>query len=498
MVGSHKRLRFVKRWWPILGVMVILVLLSVLDRTLKYGPHFGYCPADSSWTLRSPHVVRWWRSFEETDAGVVLHEDLPDYFSAIALSFRHATGIRPTPIRVEAWLGHQVLLGGQGGRWGVCVRPGILLHAGLWFHRSLLGGVEDAGIAKFYLGETASGAPTSFYYGWRDGFLVVSPWREYVRGSLDAPAPMDDDLRTVDDGLTLAWLGPPSGTVSVRPEDGLPCRGRLGMAFATENSIRTIPEGLADSSLVFFAGVDGDVLKSLWKQFLPWFVSRDIEERAVAMREFIFERWGGGGSADEWVALCKDAMVALVDVEVSERLPVPEIAVVLPGGTNVSSADGRVSVEGSGFDVREHPLQALLVDGGTIPYAWNTTEGAMMPLLGDKVSLSFAREGGYWLAASQERVMSTVLYHLDSTVRVRWGTSVGVNWEKVASLAVGLRRGGAGPVWRDDAWTRGRGYSWEALARTVQRLGVLRLSGHLEEGDTVFQGFVTRGAGESF
>ena len=492
MRASDKRLRFVKRWGPIFGVVVLLGLLLMLDGRLKYSPHFGYCPTESSWTVRSPHLVQWWRSFEGTDVAGVVHKDLSEYVPARALSFRQATGIRPTSVRVKAWLGHQILLGGQAGRWGVCVRPGVLLHAGLWLHRSFSGGVAEGGIPEFYLGETGSGGPTSIYYGWRDGFLIMSPWRSYVRGALDTDEGIAESGSMLDSELTLSWLGPPSGTVSLRAEDGLPCRGRVAMALATENSIATIPVGLADASLLFFAGIDGEVLKGLWERYLPRVVGSEVEERAAAMLDFALARWGVGGSTEEWAALFKEGMFALVDVEVSERLPVPEVAFLLPAVKSDSS------VEVSVFDVLEHPLWVFLFDGATIPYAWNNTEGAIMPLLGEKLSVCLAREGGYWLAASQEPVMSMVLYHLDSGVAVRGGSSVGVNWAKVATLGDGIGRRWDWSAWGDNEGGGVDGYSWRAFVRTVERLGTLRLRAHVDQGDTLLEGFVARGAGDLF
>lgn len=478
---GDKRLRLFKRWGPLFGVLLVLGLLSVLDGRLKNSPAFGYCPADSVWTVRAPHLVQWWRSFEKTDAGGVLGEELREYLPALALSFRQATGIRPTSVRLKAWLGHQVLLGGGEDRWGMCVRPGILVHTGLWLHGIFSGGVAEGGIAEFHLGENVGGAPSTFYYGWRDGFLIVSPWREYVRASLDAPLRIEIGGRTLNDELTLTWSGAPSGMVSFRAEEGLPCRGRVAMALAAENNIRAIPEGLADGSLLFFSGVDGDALKGLWARFLPWFVAPDLEERAAVMCNFLLERWGGDGAMDGEMPLLEDVMVALVDVDVSGHFPVPAIAVLLPAGRGASGVRAEESVLGMRFDVGEHPLRGLLVAGDTIPYAWNSTEGAIMPLLGEELSPCFARAGGFWLATSQEPVMSSVLQELDSTVPVRWGTSVRMDWEKVATFVDAM--GGGGGV-----------MSWVTKGR---RLGALRLSAHLEDGATFFQGYAARGAGAS-
>ena len=170
----------------------------------------------------SPDFPSFCAKVADTDAAALPHRD-PRPFEAFELAVRKATGVRPTPLRWDVWMGPRFVWSRWNGTQGMCAHPGLLLRA-VHAWRSLWGARPDAEGVYACAGQ---------YYAWRDGFLLVSPSPEYVKAALDSP--LVDQLHEGNDtSLLVQWN---DGDLRVH-RTGLPVEGTLNQALQSRANPR--------------------------------------------------------------------------------------------------------------------------------------------------------------------------------------------------------------------------------------------------------------------
>jgi len=457
-------------WGALLAAVVAYVLLAIVDRDLKAAPHAGFCPDEAAWVLAAPDWPLFWQRFRHTDLAAVAGEELPQWLHQTELLVRKATGIRPTPSRWQTWLGSQLLLSGTEGRWGLCVRPGLLLNASHCVNRLLPRGTADGTILRY----------GGLHYAWRDGFLLVSNDPDYVRRLIDAPiyGPLPrQDL----EGATLAWRHPLAGELHLRASDGAPVSGYFTAAVAAEVGPLHLPDAWQDRPLLVLAGHRWQDLGALVRVAKSLFRFLPEEEAASRLLTSIAAPWLSRGIPQPSGAEISEYAVAVLGVDVSETLPVPELVAVLR--TN-GPAEG------------PHPLSGLLPEDTRQPYAWSHGEGWLAPVWGEKGTLCLAAQGDCWLAATQEPVMERVLGRLKAEDAVDADLSLRLDWEEAGRTAALVLQEAARRELLPRADSRDTERDWAPWARAMSRMGVLEIDARAGDGVLEFEGFLARhGAG---
>jgi hypothetical protein len=153
-------------------------------------------------------------------------------------------------------------------------------------------------------------------------------------------------------------------------------------------------------------------------------VSLPVEQIEDSLRA----AWKLDALDNEWDASVDETAFVLLDVDTSETTPVPEASLVLRARNPV---------------VAPHPLKPLIPKGHAIPYEWEGRAGLIAPWLGEKWSLCIAADGRDWIAATQERIMPTIMaaqrngsaHHADLVVEVDWPRLAEVSENLVRTMA---------------------------------------------------------------
>jgi len=455
---------FLFGWFALVVVLAGYWGLAALDRGLKIPRHPGFSPANAAWVCTAPDLPQFWRRLGQAEPAAGVAEELPQWVHKCDLAVRQATGIRPTPSRWQIWMGSQVLASGGQGRWGLCVRPGVLLRLAHTANRLVPWTHGPAGLSRY--GE--------FYYGWRDGYLLASKWPQYVQDALGAPAyaPPPQDAA---DALTLAWSGPRAGHLRVHAADGLPLTGSIAAGIAAREHPLHLPEAWPEPPLAVAAVNRWQDLAEILGALGALLPSLPAVAPLQDVAQSLCTTWGFAALPPDWDASLEECAVALLAIDTTETTPVPEMAVVWRGGP-----------------VSTHPWQTLVDHTHALPYVWNTWAGHVLPVLGEKATLCLARDDRYWVAASQEPVMDRLLGRWTEARAVQADLSVRVNWEQAGQAAGALLRRAAQLELVPRMNAREAEGALAPVAHAISTLGRLEIDGHAERGALVFDGFLAR------
>ena len=456
-----------RRWGVPLGAAAALVLLVWIDAQVKRAPIPGYCPENTAWVAAAEDFGRFYEGLQHCDAASALSDHAPHGLFDYELAVGEATGIRPTPLRWRVWMGNAFLAGASPEGVGFCTRPGVLLRAADALRRRLVRPVYGGSV--FTLGR--------LFYGWRNGFLIVSQSHRYVTASLDADAPEVAGSRGRDE-LRVHAMHDRRAVVRIRAADGLPISGWVTGTVSKCKAPLSLPDAWPEAPLM-------SVSASRWADLarLPQLIHSAAAPGHVWPRwlervvETASEQWGVDRLPEDWDALVRECSLAVMDVDTEEVTPVPEVGVVMRG-------------EGSARG--PHPLEALGPEGQTIPYEWNGQPGLLAPWLGEKLTVCLGSYDRDWLVTSQEPVMNDLIGSLRPAHPVEADVVVRVNWQKLAATAGVLVRKAA------DFELIPRMNAQDAQERLIpfveaaSELGSARLEGHCRGDRIAFRGFLAR------
>ena len=458
-------------WFAFVAAFVVCVALGAVDRQWKAAPHPGYCPEDATWVVQARDFPLFWDALKRLDVARTVGERLPREVHAVELAVRQAAGVRPTPARWRVWFGARFLCAGKRGQWGFCVRPGLLARAADYANR-IAGASHPEGDVRRY---------GRFHYAWREGYLIVSPSRDYVFGALAAPVSSGGGAVS-SDSLRVQWRAPCAGEILVHASEGLPVSGRLSVAVSGSGEDLLSARIWPDRPMLVVAGRAWEDWVKLLSGVAPVFAET---QGFRALRHFGTPLWQAwrlpppqtGGDAD-----VREFSLALAGVDVSETLPIPEFALAL-------RAEGPISA------LESHPLYPLAEAAEPLPYAWREQPGVIAPLLGEKLSLCLAADGAYWLATTQEPLMQKIVGRLEEGPGTRADLVLHVDWEKTAEAGAALLRRAAQLELFPRMDARKAEQKLIPFTQALASMGTLDLQGRGHGDHLRFSGFLAR-AGE--
>lgn len=451
-----------------------IVLFVRVDAALKAGGVPRLAPPDAAWVLSSPDLPGFWVDFQYETPGEAFQEHYPQGKATLALRARLLTGIRPTAGRWDFWLGSPAVLSGGIGHWCLVTRPGVAARVAI-----LAGGMmEDAGRFR------------DMHYQWRDGLLVLSNTPEWATELRETPAPPPDietKLRTSSVFLTF-----PKGWARVTVEKGdsgsiLSLDGAMSRSDMSDRSDPSDkPETSATVPLLEFPGrpaltfcaSDAESFRetAALLQRASEVLLDDSPLRGVLAA--VGARWGASlpGLAAETPpeeAGVPFAAMALYGLHWDGAAPLPEAAAVWRG--LFPSYDS---------------LQRSLVDPARRIMEWEGTEGLLLPLLGEALSLCLMpADGGATLAAGNGGLMA----RLAASPPAWRGAAPGECWLRVEgpALAALLRETCAHAAeegWLPDTTPRELERTVLPLLRVLEDTGRLELTANRTADGLSWQG----------
>lgn len=440
-------------WLMLLVIIVAAISVWYVDTRMKQG------------VFRVPQIPRLtaiievadapgaWRLMLETMPAETARAYLARPLHEAALGIREATGIRPTPLRLSAWLGHRLHLMLHEEGWILIARPGLLMRVFGPFVTPK--GVElswrdgqavfasSATVAKLHAEATWSAAV--------DG--VESP--QHVR-AMWRPAPEAGwtffALNPQDWHLRVAWAGMDAQIVALNEGNA------EDMAIAISASSSTVIKEISDRLLrtrpanlvhAWFPGLPQ--IAKVWELHL-WPVWEVIESRGGELNLYRIN-WEG-------------------------QVPSPEVSLSVPRRD----------------DEQVNPLLPLPETFETLPYVWNAQEGLLVPLAGPWFTVGTARHGESWMAAMPESRMYGLMHDEPPTRDEEGVLRVRVNWRRLGELGqTALREGTeAGWFWTDDAReVEGACGGWFAAMRELGRADIFF---HMKDGVLFGEGPLFAGA----
>ncbi len=465
MSGTTKGRGILYGWRALLATLVLLGCCAWLDTRIKaQAVTGGYCPDNASWVVVTQDFGTLWRRASQTTAVERLCEEWPRPLSSVELAIRKATGIRPTPARWRLWMGDRLLVAGSDHGSGLCVYPGILIRMGHWAHRATLRADGRDGIFAF----------GDLHYAWRSGFLIASRSRDYVAACLDAQPPQ---LPATDsrDEIRLLWRGEQEGEFCVRPEDGFPIEGRMRTSITDRTTPLSLTDAWPEPPLFAVAATSTGDLGNLFAFLEQPFSDTAAWQEILRIAPVIRRQWGLEPLPEAWdEGMIGQCGFALLDVDASQWLPAPELALVLRGTQPAAGP---------------HPLQPMFSRFHGVSYEWQGQPGRFEAVLGGGFSACLGHSGRDWIVTNNEPAMDALVGRLASGPATQADLTVRVRWEAVGAAAESL----AGQMAALELLGRQNSRDvWLPMARGTSRIGVLELDGYAEEGWVRFHGFLAR------
>jgi len=465
-------LRALRPWRALLGVLVVVVVLGSIDARMKRPPsgpgREGYCPSSARWTAAAADFGWTCGALQQSDAGARVADELSEQVAACRLAVRKMTGIRPTALRWRVWMGHRLLAAVSDEGVGVCVRHGLLMRAASAVHR-LVG--ERGGSAGIRVHAGMS-------YAWREGF-------EYVAASLSSD-PIK--LAGAGDGLRVQWHGERPWLLRLLPRDGWPVSGWISGTIARRDTPLSLPEAWPDAPIVsvtashctglaYVLSSTGAALSNILADAVREGRRFNDLSSAVRLLEEKALRWPLAPLADGWDTPVDECSLALLDLDTSETLPVPELALVMRCAEPVTG---------------DHPLMPWAFGDTAIDYEWDARPGVLAPWVGEKLTLCLGRSGNDWLTASQEPVMAALNGRLKEAPSVDADAAARVDWASLTECAEDLLRTGVALELVPRMDVAGLEERVLPFVRAMGALGRLEIEVRDEGGRLAFEGFLAR------
>lgn len=400
--GTSRRPARARYLWVLFAAaLAVIPAFLIVDSNAKAADIAGYCPEDCAWTLFLPTAGRFWERLVQTHAFAKLRDQGVDPFEAWSVDVRKSVGIRPTPDRWPLWLGDQLLMARSAQGIGYCTHPGLLLRALSAIHQRF---AEPESEDMYRYGV--------YVYGWREGYLVYSKSAEYVRAALGAQ-PFQMEEGRPSDGARIAWNTHPRGRVTVHSAKGFPVEGWVRMDVTPRVRGLELASSWPEKPTAYISGARPEELAGFVEELL----------KAVPHGENLQPVWdlAYGSLPENWSDGIDEYTVAILDTDVSQTVPVPEIAMLLRG-----------------------PRIGLDAPDGVIPYEWGGRPGWLRPWLGEKLALCSSATEDFGVLASQESLMWGLMDGVELGTPLAADLMVHVDWKRAGRLCLKLLRALAG------------------------------------------------------
>lgn len=435
-----------RRWAPLIAVLCGLYLLYLLDGALKDSDIAGFAPADATLVVASDDLGRAWHALESTAAHQRMMDEAPQFLLNAIMEGRKASGIRWTPGRWGRWFGKRFVFGKFEGRPGLCVRPGILAQAATSFARLAATRAPQEGVYQI----------AGLAYGWRDGFLIASPSPDYVGAALDDDAEIIE-LSGQSDSVFIDRREEPAWRLTLRSTPDLSLDGWVNFDLPERDAPLTLAGIWPEEPLLEVTGSSAEELIGLVAELLPEYPGMELVHRAF--QELEAELPGN------WAAGTNEFSLAVMSVDTSEFLAVPEIAMALRG---------------------ESDLLRLRPPRDAIRHEWAGRSGWFRPWLGEKMSVCVAADEDLRLFTSRERTMARHAGRLGQGRVTESDLFVSFDLAHFASTAKELvRRAADHELLPRLSLEDAESYIMPAL-EAMEHLGTLRLEAEASDGGMVF------------
>ena len=450
-----------RRWGALCAVCALIALFAVADHRVKRaGDGLGFHPSGAGCVVVSQNFPSFCARVAATDAAARFTEETPRPFDAFELAVRKATGIRPTPLRWRVWLGPRFVWAHWEDTHGLCAHPGLLLR-GVHALRTVFGARADANGLYTFAG---------YYYAWRDGFLIVSPDSEYVKQSLDAVlVKMPPEAGSRD--LHVQWA---DGTFWISPEEDLPIAGRLDVILESSTTMLNITEAWPNTALASITTHTHEDALALWKTVANVLETSHLYSEAASVASALWQHWALDPLEPDWDQDVAEFSAALLDVDVSGTLPIPDWGVMFAATAENASST--------------HPWAPAIAPLSPIEYAWDNRPGLVATLLGERFAVCLARDNDRWLATSREPLMSNLLGAGHAADAVAADAVLEVNWQTVGERAERMLRRLGELELIPEMSAREVDVYLGKYARSFARMGRLRLEARAQETGLAFAG----------
>lgn len=439
------------------------------DRVARSAPLQPPHPKNAAWTFSTSDFPGFWNRLETGDVAQRMASDWPRPQSAMELAGRKSTGIRPTPSRWRLWLGYRLAVSRTADGIGISAHPGWLLRAADIALRLATSNRDPDGVSRY----------GDWHYGWRDGFLVASKSRAYVAECLAHPDP--SPLRCRDDGVPVVeWGGPSEGYVRLLPGDGIPVEGSITVALSDGTTPLTLSRAWPETPLASITARDWESLRAVGMLLSHSVEQTTYLETAAPVATVFADTWSLVAQALQMPSGANQISLALCDVDTSHVLPVPSVAIAMRGA-------------GLGADAIEDALPLRQ----TIPYEWNGLQGSMTPLLGQNLSLYVCSSDTDRLVSNSEVTMAGLAGRLalgpaengdiDLAIAVDW-KKLSASLDEMAAIAGELQLLPRMNI--DDVR-----HTIQPKLKGLSELGMMSLTGRVEQGQLVFSGHVFKSDG---
>ncbi len=267
-VASRRR-RLLLHWGPLLLLAIVLLILVGIDRQLKHTALRGYALEAAEWKLESDDFPQRWTQWEGSSEYALLQESAPPFMSEAAVAVRKMTGVRPTPGRLEFWLGPSGVVSGKGEDWVFSCRPGVAMHLVTFFHQWV---AESPAAGTYRWGDVV--------YAWRDGFLLAGSAVPVVQHLAQSGLPVERGGHGAE-GLSFAWDGEYAGRLTVDTEAGLPFRLTVDETAEQDDSVLHFTTAWPDAMLLLNYADEASVsaLCGAGRALAPWVMPGNRDTR---------------------------------------------------------------------------------------------------------------------------------------------------------------------------------------------------------------------------
>ena len=403
--------RVAYRWRWILIVLGIVFLFGLIDRTIKTPGVLGYFPDDARWVASSRDFPAFWAGLNDSDVRTRLPEEAALPLYELGLRVRKWTGVRPTPGRWRLWLGPYVVSSWSPDHGtGVSLRPGLLLR--------MAAGVFGLGQSDEHPVVYRRG----LYYGWRDGYLVLSQRSEYVEAALAQNARFLRAEAVSDGHLRLRSRANPQWSLSVTGADGLPAQGWIERSFVTDGPPLTLTHAWPSGPLMIVSGRDAHDTVEWVRQVLDQVPAAEIFNPGLRDVE--------AQLPPEWQEE-HEFSLALTDIDLSQPLAVPVVALVqrVPGNAVLPQPTAPFKPFAWPLPPRTNGAGANGANASS-RLGPEMAEGWLHPVLGPKYTLSVAVAGDDRYFTSRESAMSHYVGRLGPGVKLPADLTFFVDWDR--------------------------------------------------------------------
>lgn len=352
-----------KRWGirrlAVLAFLGAATAFVVIDFIMVGGSPRAFVPESATYVFADEDFPETWREWNVSELRAAVLSESGDATAAFFLDARKRTGIRWTPLRFRTWLGRSLVIAGNGERWAVMVRPGVLyriVRAIPGFDMRLIPLIQDEG--------------SDYYTAYGDGVHFVANDAAWLSECLAAKS------------RRLAFL--PWPVLSVRGENAAAVNLLdYDTPLVTGQVEDRAVESGAAQRLAPVAGIDAPLVISghnwrLWmERFREWRPESPVlAEWFAVLRELDAALPAGWADAPAPFAL------VLREVDVNGVRPLPEVGVVFAS---------------------DQPPQDQPLDG--YPYVWGNARGWVRPLESNRLVAAYGEAPGRRYYASAEHVI---------------------------------------------------------------------------------------------